>query len=126
MIAVSDSFNIKLYNIFINPESVKQAHQELFLELPGALHLRFTPCGKRLVFAGTDSKIYVVDLQTFDVISVHNFHAVDRKNAEQKPRFITSLCISPCGKWVVSGDSGRKMVSYSLVSLKVVLINPGS
>jgi WD40 repeat protein len=122
MVAVSDSFNIKLYNISIHPESVKQANEEVLLELPGALHLRFAPCGKILVFAGTDSKIYVLDLKTFKVIGVHNFHGIDRKSGEENPRFITSLCISPCGKWVVSGDSGRKMVSYSLTNLKVTHI----
>jgi U3 small nucleolar RNA-associated protein 4 len=110
MIATTDYHKIRLYNITIKPESVEQIKEAVLESIGGALHLKFTPCSTKLIVAGTNGKLYILDLNNYNLVSIDEFH---------KGRYITKLAISPCGQWLISGDANNRLGSYSLKHFKV-------
>ncbi|KAI9206674.1 quinon protein alcohol dehydrogenase-like superfamily [Polychytrium aggregatum] len=151
LVAVSDMESVKLFQIEGSSTSfIKVRKIKLFpspSSIPAAHQLIFTPDARRLIVAGTDSVVYVVNIaslvddgQTGDCyiearFRVHTGEESDtdmdvdedssvttriaKSKTLSKKEMIASLAVSPEGKWLASGDLLNRIHVFDLESLSL-------
>ncbi|KAJ3289037.1 U3 small nucleolar RNA-associated protein [Rhizoclosmatium sp. JEL0117] len=138
LIAVSDLFSTKLFAVFIDPSRVFRVKKFPSPSLiPGSVSITFTPDSKRLILAGTDSIIRVIDVSDpsvdeFEIVAVFTEHrgklrsqssAMAGVEGPSVPKhigveLITSLTVSTDCQWLASGDMANRVNVYTLDGLK--------
>ncbi|OUM69505.1 hypothetical protein PIROE2DRAFT_38084, partial [Piromyces sp. E2] len=138
-IAVSTIEEIKLFHIKYNQKSTKveinKVREIEKLQIPGAHKLIFTPCSTKLVVAGIDSIIYVLDLSNIE--KKYSVNKMDSDDAEENEdqydiillkefeqhtngttnSTICSLAISSDSQWLASGDTNNNIYVFNLDTL---------
>ncbi|KAJ3252444.1 U3 small nucleolar RNA-associated protein [Boothiomyces macroporosus] len=125
LIVVSDAYKIKLFRIIYDiaeKPTVQAIHEQILDELPGALMMKFSPDGSKLAVVGTDSVIYLVDVELFTLITKFTTHKSGYESNKWNSATITNVIFSSDGKYLVSGDSSRRIVSHSLNTFKVQVL----
>ncbi|KAL6601980.1 WD40 repeat-like protein [Neocallimastix sp. 'constans'] len=139
-IAVSTIEEIKLFHIKYNEKSTKveinKVREIEKLQIPGAHKLLFTPCSTKLIVAGINSIIYVLDLSNvekkysdnkmenddaveedeneYDIILLKEF---EQHNNGTSDCTICSLAISSDSQWLASGDTNNNIYVFNLDTL---------
>jgi len=146
-IAVSTIEEIKLFHINYNDKSskveIKKVREIEKLQISGAHKLLFTPCSTKLIVAGIDSIIYVLDLSNvekkYNGNNSDNEMEVNEAEAEEEDESqydlillkafeqhtngatsdctICSLAISSDSQWLASGDTNNNIYVFNLDTL---------
>ncbi|ORX79829.1 WD40 repeat-like protein [Anaeromyces robustus] len=128
-IAVSTIEEIKLFHIKYNEKYTKveinKVREIEKLQIPGAHKLRFTPCSTKLIVAGIDSIIYVLDLTNVekkyseDKMEKFEQHINNNTNINNNSKNCTicSLAISSDSQWLASGDTNNNIYVFNLDTL---------
>ncbi|KAJ1547778.1 U3 small nucleolar RNA-associated protein 4 [Nowakowskiella sp. JEL0078] len=138
-IAVSDLYSIKFFRIskkgIDKPYSIKKMKSfPLPNIVPPAHCLQFSPDSKRLIVAGTDLSITIIDIIDEPIISLKDFNEpsfqVVKKlwehaggDPESKNTgvgdLILTMTLSADGQWLATGDIKNKIYIFNMDTLKV-------
>jgi len=139
-IAVSTIEEIKLFYIKFNEKTskveIKKVREIEKLQIPGAHKLIFTPCSTKLIVAGINSIIYVLDLSNVEKKYSANTMESEGEEEEQEDQYdiillkefeqhangtsdstICSLAISSDSQWLASGDTNNNIYVFNLDTL---------
>ncbi|KAJ3027734.1 UNVERIFIED_CONTAM: U3 small nucleolar RNA-associated protein [Siphonaria sp. JEL0065] len=138
LIAVSDLFCTRLFVVSLEPSRVTRLKKFPSPSvIPGSVNITFTPDSKRMILAGTDSIIRVVDVSNQEFKIVADF--TEHRGKQQKGRnpnamegvevngsagrfaaaeLVSSLAVSADGQWLASGDLAKRINIYNLDVLK--------
>ncbi|KAJ3295790.1 U3 small nucleolar RNA-associated protein 4 [Borealophlyctis nickersoniae] len=141
-IAVSDMGCVKLFSVTREPNEELKVRKCEFPSpaiVPAAYSLCFTPDSLRLIVAGIDSTVYIVDLsrgdeRVFEVVQRFKQHCGQEdeggdvemgeagvsksRKTKAGPELICSLAVSSDGQWLASGDLANRIHVYNLDSLR--------
>ncbi|TPX62599.1 hypothetical protein PhCBS80983_g00402 [Powellomyces hirtus] len=148
-IAVSDMETVKLFRVEENPghlrvRKMKEFSATVGTVIPAAHKLCFTPDSLRMIVAGSDSVIYLVDLSqgvagVFDIVQKFSAHRGDEASEDDEDamdvdgndardsgkifkkggrEMIATLAVSGDGQWLASGDLLNRIHIFNLDSLK--------
>ncbi|KAJ3370887.1 U3 small nucleolar RNA-associated protein 4 [Kappamyces sp. JEL0680] len=115
-IVAADSSSLRLFHIDTEatPISVELVKSSELDSIRGASKVLFSPTCTSVVIAGLDGHIHIYDLHSHKI--AHTF--VPSGDRLKSHGLITNLAISDDGLWLLSGDSSRRLVSYSLAHFK--------
>ncbi|KAJ3162242.1 U3 small nucleolar RNA-associated protein 4 [Geranomyces variabilis] len=148
-IAVSDMEAVKLFHVedvngHVRVRKAREFSLTVGASLPSAHKLCFAPDSLRLIIAGCDSRIYLVDLSrgaegAYDIVATFSAHRGDEADDEdpdamdvdgQSPKdsgkivkkggreMIATLAVSADGQWLASGDMLNRIHVFNLDALK--------
>jgi WD40 repeat protein len=107
MIVLSDANQIRIYAIQYEPVKISILQK---IEM-GGYSSQFSPSGQ-LIVGGFDGSVHIVDLTSWECLTYkHHTSAVIR------------VGVSSCGKYILSGDSTKRIVCYNVSEKKVFLTN---
>ncbi|KAI8619181.1 WD40-repeat-containing domain protein [Chytriomyces sp. MP71] len=143
LLTVSDLFSTRLFSITLSshngPAIITRAKQFPSPDLiPGSSSITFTPDSKRVILAGTDSVVRVVDVSDsrggeFPLLTAFTEHRVGRvdedemedvvhENGVGKKRssveLVATLSVSGDSQWLATGDLANRIHVFNLDRLK--------
>ncbi|KAJ3162842.1 U3 small nucleolar RNA-associated protein 4 [Geranomyces michiganensis] len=148
-IAVSDMEAVKLFRVedvngHLRVRKAREFSLSVGASLPSAHKLCFAPDSLRLIVAGSDSKIYLVDLSrgaegVYEIVTTFSTHRGDENEDHhgdamdidgEVPKdsgkivtrggreMIATLAVSADGQWLASGDMFNRIHVFNLDALK--------
>ncbi|KAI8618227.1 hypothetical protein BC830DRAFT_1109872 [Chytriomyces sp. MP71] len=147
LLTVSDLFSTRLFSIKLSshdgPAAITRAKQFPSPQLiPGSTSITFTPDSKRVILAGTDSVVRVVDVSDarrgeFPLLAAFIEHRIGRvgenemKDVVQESgvgtkgsnaELVATVSVSGDSQWLATGDFANRIHVFNLDRLKVTWV----
>ena len=118
---LSDAYTTKLF-YFDTIEITVTPVESQILDGLGAHKLLITPDKKYAVIATMECVVYFYSIEKDEILAEFGFHAAQYEgNSDWKAATITSMAVSSDGKWLVTGDSKKRLASYCISKLEVII-----
>ncbi|KAJ3095784.1 U3 small nucleolar RNA-associated protein 4 [Phlyctochytrium planicorne] len=140
LVAVSDLYTTKLFRLTLPPPqppsftfynsnhapaapTAKVARIKQFpspSRIPGSLAVAFTPDSRRMVLAGLDSVVRVVEVGKdggVEVLASFSQHVGGGEDGEER-ELVMTMAVSADGQWLTTADLGNRMHVFNLDALK--------